>query len=77
MSEVEKPLENLLYDLAHSLLANRALLRRLVRKAKHEPGNDECFELAKRQIEDMKKHGVERIIRHEAGGHSWPPREPI
>ena len=76
MSIVEKPPECLQYDLAHGLLFNMKLLRRLVANTKHLPRNDECHEIARVLIEHMKKNGVERIVRHELDGHSASAHVP-
>jgi uncharacterized protein DUF3631 len=45
-------------------------------KPKHVPGDEVYQEIARRQVEYLKQAGVEKIVRHVATSHSWPPRDP-
>ena len=75
MATIEKPTDDLLNCLAYALAKNLPLLRRLAGKPKHVPGDEEFHEIARRQVEHLKQSGVEKIIRHVATSHSWPPRD--
>jgi hypothetical protein len=68
MATVEESPDDLLNSLAYVLSKNLPLLRRLAGKPKHE--------IARRQVEHLKQAGVEKIVRHVAALHSWPPRDP-
>jgi hypothetical protein len=74
MATVEKSPDDLLDSLAYVLAKNLPLLRRLAAKPKHIPRDDDYQEIARRQVEHLKESGVEKIIRHVAASHSWPPR---
>ena len=74
MATVEKSPDDLLDSLAYGLAKNLPLLRRLAAKPKHIPRDDDYREIARRQVEHLKESGVEKIIRHVAASHSWPPR---
>ena len=76
MATIEKPTDDLLNSLAYVLSKNLPLLRRLVGKPKHVPGDEDCQEIARRQVEHLKVSGVEGIIRRVAMSHSWPPPDP-
>ena len=76
MATVEKSPDDLLNSLAYALAKNLPLLRRLAGKPKHIPRDEDYQEIARRQVEHLKQSGVERIIRHVAGSHSWPKRDP-
>ena len=75
MATTEKPTDDLLSSLAYALAKNLSLLRQLVGKPKHVPGDEVYQEIARRQVEYLKQAGVEKIIRHVATSHSWPPRD--
>ena len=75
MSTVEKSPDDLLHSLAYALAKNLPLLRRLAGKQKHVPGDEDYQEIARRQVEHLKQSGVEKIVRHVATSHSWPPRD--
>ena len=74
MATIEKPTDDLLNSLAYALAKSLPLLRRLAGKPKHVPGDEVYQEIARRQVEHPKESGVEKIIRHIATSHSWPPQ---
>jgi hypothetical protein len=76
MATIEKPTDDLLNGLAYVLAKNLPLLRRLAGKPKHVPGDKDYQEIARRQVEHLKQAGVEKIVRHVAASHSWPPSDP-
>jgi len=75
MATVEKSPDDLLDSLAYVLAKNLPLLRRLAGMPKHLPGDEVYQEIARRQVEHLKQSGVEKIVRHIAASHSWPPRD--
>jgi hypothetical protein len=75
MATVEKSLDNLLSSLAYALAKNLPLLRKLAAKPNHIPRDEDYQEIARRQVEHLKQSGVEKIVRHVAASHSWPPRD--
>jgi hypothetical protein len=76
MATVERSPDDLLSSLAYALAKNLPLLRRLAGKSKHIPRDEDYQEIARQQVEHLKQSGVEKIIQHVAGSHSWPPRDP-
>ena len=76
MATIEKPTDDLLNSLAYVLAKNLPLLRRLAGKSKHIPRDEDYQEIARRQVEHLKQSGMEKIIQHVVGSHSWPPRDP-
>jgi len=75
MATIEKPADDLLNSLAYALAKNLLLLRRLAAKPKPAPGGEGYQEFARPQVEHLKQSGVEKIVRHAAASHSWPPRD--
>jgi hypothetical protein len=53
------PPEDLVHDLAMSLWRSRRALRDLARRKAWEPTIDDCRRIAERQVEQLKRHGVE------------------
>jgi hypothetical protein len=76
MSSTENSVDELVDSLAYVLARSLPLLRRLAAKPKHIPGDEEYRAIAERQVEHLKRAGVEKIIRRPVGSHSWPPRDP-
>lgn len=72
MPIVETTPDDLLDSLAFSLLKQRGALKRIGGKAKHEPAMDDCLALARELVEDLKRAGVEKILRRHAAMHSAP-----
>ena len=57
------PLEDPIHDLTMSLWRSRAALRSLARRKAWEPSIGDCRAVAERQVEHLKRVGVERITR--------------
>lgn len=72
MPMVETTPDDLLDSLAFSLLKQRMALKRLGCKARHEPAMDDCLAIARHLVEDLKRAGVEKILRRHASAHSAP-----
>jgi hypothetical protein len=64
------PTEDLIHDLTMSLWRSRGALRELARRKAWEPSIDDCRRIAERQVEQLKRHGVLRVERTVAPGHS-------
>ena len=80
------PPDSLVDDLTTSLWQSRAALRSLARRKAWETSIGDCRAIAERQLEHLKRVGVERITRRVAPAHSMgggvaastvPPELPI
>jgi len=74
----QKP-DDLLDDLAWSLMQSAWLLPEAPRRGRIRPALEDCRAIARQQVERLKATGVVDLRRQVAGAHSWPPqndREP-
>jgi len=67
--------DDLVDDLAWSLMHSAWLLPEAPRKGRIRPGLEDCRAIARRQVERLKATGVVELRRQIAGPHSWPPRD--
>jgi len=68
MSDVSP--DDLIHGLTMALCECRGMLRSLARRKAWEPSIDDCRRIAEEQVEQLKRAGVERIIRRVAPAHS-------
>jgi hypothetical protein len=64
------PPDSLVDDLTTSLWQSRAALRSLARRKAWEPSIGDCRAIAERQVEHLRRVGVERIVRRVAPPHN-------
>ena len=72
-SSADVPLEAIISDLTTALSQCRSMLRGLARRKTWEPSIEDCRRIAERQVEHLKRAGVERVTRRVAPAHSMRP----
>jgi hypothetical protein len=71
------PLEDLIHDLTMSLWRSREALRDLARRKAWEPSIDDCWRLAERQVEQLRRHGALHATRRVARAHGVGSEQPV